>query len=69
MAKKVLDDGGLAQADRDEATAAWQAYQATWPTDQQPTAGQPAASTTGQQDEREWKFHAAQLTYNCKEGD
>jgi len=72
MKAAVLQAEGLTAEHRQEAERAWSAYMATWPApgpgEAEREEAQPAQAAP-EQKEKEWKFHAAQLTYNATVGE
>ena len=68
MVDGILSIPTLSSQDRATTLGIEEAYFATWESNssapQPSTHVGPAVQTT-----KEWKFHAAQLTYNCTEGD
>ena len=70
MAQAILAAGDLTSEDRQAAKDAWGTYESTWSEDQGQGLAQGGIADGGaSKATREWFFHAAQLTYNCTEGE
>ena len=59
----------LSDADRTSLLFTKAAYDATWQPQVQPPVPEAAAEENNTDAAKEWKFHAAQLTYNCTTGE
>ena len=68
MAEAVLDCGSLSAHERSTVQDAWDSFRDSWPAGSFKD-GAAAASSGNQGEDKEWKFQAAQLTYNRTDGE